>query len=168
MNLDRLSREERNRLGIVLGTPSRIRKAVRRWVKQDRPNVFEGETISEVVQVTRETLSAQHTQALTAEVAKREAAEQTLLAEFETEYAQLNTEAERNAILYNKRIQLKTEKNTKLREELYEEKATVKIYQADFGGIRPKPLNRFQRFVGACFGFWRATDAISIAVSTYR
>lgn len=141
-------------LGVML-TPSAIRVGIRRWQKQGKPSVFEGDEVSLAVSAIQEQIQ----EILTEEKQKRAAAEQALLEEFETEYVNLNTaaesdleaqkaEAEKNNKLYAKRLQLKDKRIKEFQDALNAEKEKAQTYQSHFGDVRSRPLNWFQRFIG--------------------
>ena len=162
-----LSREERERLKIaeqefggfgtlgLIFTPSDIRRGIKRWLKQGKPDMHYGEDVSEGV-------NAIYTDLTTAHKAKVAEVEQALLDEFEIQAANLTTahatdlenqktEAERHRKTYERRIELKKEQLIEFRDELKAERKKVQTYHAHFGEIRSHPLNKFQRFMCRLF-----------------
>lgn len=158
-----VTRDERERLKIpeqefggvgtlgLIFTPSDIRRGIKRWLKQGRPNVYAGEEVSEGVNALHAELSAAHK-------ANVKAVEQTLLDEFEVQVSNLTTantldaenrekEVERHRKTYERRINLKNEHLLEFKNELKAEREKVQTYASHFGEIRSHPLNRFQRFV---------------------
>ncbi len=141
-------------LGIIL-TPSDIRRGIRRWQKQGKPDVHQGEEVSEAVYTLHDALSVAHT----AQLKKQK---ETLLDEFEVqatnltdahaqELANQKNEAERHKNTYERRIKLKNEKLLEFRDELKAERKKVQTYHAHFGDLRSHPLNWLQRFMCRLF-----------------
>ena len=138
-------------LGLIF-TPSDIRRGIKRWLKQGRPDFYRGEEVSEGVNALHAELSAAHKR-------KLKEVEKTLLDEFETQVSNLESahsletenrekEAERHKTTYERRLEVKNKQLMEFRNELKTEREKVQTYNAHFGEIRSHPLNRFQRFMG--------------------
>lgn len=130
-----------HQIGIIL-TPSQVRTGIRRWMKQGGPSAMAGDEVSLVISSHSERIR----EVLIKEKEKRLAVEKALLEEFETQYTELNTaaesdlqaqktEAERNAKLSAKRLQLKDKKIAEIKDALNAEKEKAH-------------LNWFQRLIG--------------------
>lgn len=141
-------------LGIIL-TPSDIRRGIRRWLKQGRPDMFRGEEVSEGIYALHEDLSVAHKTQL-------EKQKQVLLDEFEVqatnltdahaqELANQKNEAKRHKDTYERRIQVKNKQLLEFRDDLKAEREKVQTYHTHFGEIRSHPLNWLQRFMGRLF-----------------
>ena len=129
-------------LGVLLPI-SRVCEGIKRWEKKGCPSLDKHHESENSLFI------------LEASVIERAAREEVLLNEFEEKYGELttdkDTEAEKQASTYERRLQLKDAQIKKLNDHFLNEKETVKAYKLDFGETRSHRLNFLQRLVGRLF-----------------